>query len=178
MPSETLESLWQLADRLASEQPGREDLGNEVFEPIGLILERPPVPYHYKETPRNTTCFAHLGGSGVHFSFFHVDGQASDELPIVMTVPDCRTPNLVVGASLLEFLRLGCRCGYFLLDGLAENLDETVNRIKAAEDAFDQLDLATQGLFDALCAEFGLCPWNDIETRLGELQRQYGGAVT
>jgi hypothetical protein len=173
----TLERLWELADRLAGEQPGREDLGYEVFEPIGLILERPPVHYNYPETPQNTTCFAHISGEGVHFSFLHVDGQERDESPIVMTVPDCETPNLIVGADLLEFLRLGCRAGYILLDGLADNLDETIDRIESAEDQFDQLEEPVQNLFDALCLEFGLCPWNGIETRLRELQSQYVGAL-
>jgi hypothetical protein len=46
MSTETLERLWELADRLAGEQPGREDLGFAIFEPIGLILEKPPAPYH------------------------------------------------------------------------------------------------------------------------------------
>jgi hypothetical protein len=177
MSTETLDRLWELADRLASGQPGREGLGYEVFEPIGLILEKPPVPYHYKETPRNTTCFAHTGGSGVHFSLLNIDGQVGNESPIVMTVPDCAVPNLIVGADLLEFLRLGCRAGYFLLDGLADNLDATIERIETADDNDDQLDDAALDLLDALGQEFGLCPWNDIEIRLGELQLQYGGVL-
>ena len=102
----------------------------------------------------------------------------SDDSPIVMTVPDCDHPNLIVGANLQEFLRLGCRAGYHRLDGLADDRDETIARIEAAEDPFDQLDESCQDLFDTLCLEFGLCPWHDLETRLRELQSQYGGLLT
>jgi len=177
MSTETLERLWELTDRLAGERPGQEDLGYAILEPIGLILEKPPVHYNYDETPLNTTCFAHTGGDSVHFSFLHVDGQVSDDSPIVMTVPECESPNLIVGANLIEFLRLGCRAGYFHLDGLTDNLDETIGRIEAAEEQFDQLDESSQNLFDALCLEFGLFPWHDIETRLRELQSQYRGLL-
>ena len=177
MATETLERLWTLADRLAAEQPGREDLSYAVFEPVGLVFERPPVPYRYEETPGNTTCFAHAGVDGVHFSFLHVEGQVCDESPIVMTVPGSENPNLVVAADLMEFLRLGCRAGFDRLDGLADDLDETIGQIEAAGDNFKQLEEPLQDLLDARCAEFGLFPWHDIETRLRELQREYRGAL-
>jgi hypothetical protein len=174
MATETLQRLWELAERLAAESPGQEDLSYAIFEPIGLILERPPVHYNYDETPLNTTCFAHAGGTGVHFSFLHVDGRVAEESPIVMTVPGSASANLIVGGDLTEFLRLGCRAGYGELDALTDDLDEAVGRIVAAEDEFDDLDESCQSLFDALCMEFGLVPWHEIETRLRELQREHG----
>ncbi|MGQ0467793.1 MAG: hypothetical protein ACT4QG_21050 [Sporichthyaceae bacterium] len=140
--------------------------GNEApdsaFAPIGLFVEPPDRPgeWDYDATPAGALTFASTGGDGVHFSFVETPGRSV----IVMTVPMVwDRPNVVVGATLFEFLSLGCRFGYFALEQLAYDRDGTVDAIRRAAEEGDQ------PLLGDLRTKLGLTPWTSVRARLDEL---------
>ena len=152
-----LDELWNVAS-----STGRDP--ESAFESIGLFLERPGVlgPWNYDATPPGARTFASTGGDGVHFSAV----PAGDALIVVMTVPMMfDAPNVVVGQDLRDFLSLGCRFGYFGLEGLAYGRDETILDIERTANQAPSGDLATLG------DHFALRPWVNVAERLVELGR-------
>src|SRR5688572_19385617 len=102
-----LHHLWNLAVQQAQESG---ELPNHVFGAIGLYLVDPRTFPVFFPTPKNATVFARTGGDGVHYSLLHLDNEATDLSPVVMTVPFFGTsPNVIVGETFLEFLCLGCK---------------------------------------------------------------------
>ncbi|HEX6677952.1 MAG TPA: hypothetical protein VF486_23420 [Actinomycetes bacterium] len=173
--------LWALAERLAQRAGGDPDC---VFFPLGLRLHGPDGDrWDYDATPVNGTTFASTGGDGVHFGLLHGSTAASPAAPVVMTVPmQFDAPNHVVGASLREFLALGCRTGYFQLEQLAHpwgRQDETspleTGHWDAGWEGWDGLQEAIPPveLLAALTQEFDLTPWANVEQRLAELEARY-----
>jgi hypothetical protein len=81
MATKTLDRLWALAKKVGrkSGKPAR-----QVFNPIGLILVEPLAKDWHDCTPINASSFAHTGGDGVHYSLLHLNGQISDNSPVVM----------------------------------------------------------------------------------------------
>jgi hypothetical protein len=93
------------------------------FGSIGLILNSRLDQSRYSFcTPLNCRTFAGTGGDGTHFSLLILDGQITKQSPVVMTLPPVGQ-TVVVGASLFDFLCLGCHRGYFALEQLVYNLD-------------------------------------------------------
>jgi hypothetical protein len=97
-----------------------------VFDPAGLLLERDSAPWTYFCSPRNAPAFASTGGDGVHFGLLQLDGSGPDDAPVVMTVPMSDTHTIVLAESMDEFLGLGSRLGWFLLEQLAYDPDWAV----------------------------------------------------
>jgi hypothetical protein len=175
--------LWALAERLAERAGGDPD---DVFFPLGLRLHGPDGDrWDYHATPVNSTTCASTGGDGVHFGLLHATTAASPTAPVVMTVPmQFDAPNHVVGASLREFLALGCRTGYVQLEQLASRWEqgrlEVVSRLEtghwdAGWGGWDGLEaaIAPVELLAALTQGFDLAPWANVEQRLAELQARY-----
>jgi hypothetical protein len=88
----------------------------------------------------------------------------------------------VVGASLREFLALGCRTGYVQLEQLAYRRGrlEVVSRLEighwdAGWEGWDGLEaaIAPVELLAALTQGFDLAPWANVERRLAELEARY-----
>jgi hypothetical protein len=122
----------------------------------------------YQATPLNTATFAGAG-SGVHFGFLTSGPgppRTLDESPVVMTVPLAAEPNHVVGGSLREFLSLGCRQGWALLDQLAHDP-------RWATAWYQDAEVPTFPALRTLTELFGLEPWPDIAGRLAELREAY-----
>lgn len=185
-----LEKLWAVADAEAARSGEDASL---MFEPIGLWLERPLGRLEYCSTPLNSSTFAETGGDGVHYGLLHVGGEIRDESPIIMTVPMAGR-NVIVGRDLHEFLCLGCELGYFPLEQLVYEREETIhllgraeavwqNRFRDDEDFYrSHPDRASelgvrlrreQSLLNLLRAEFGLKPWEGVSERLTDLQDQH-----
>ncbi len=173
--------LWALAERLAQRAGGDPDF---VLHPLGLRFDGPHGDrWSYDATPVNSLTFASTGGDGVHFGLLHDTTAASLTAPVVMTVPmQFDAPNHVVGASLREFLALGCRTGYLHLEQLAypwDRQDETSRLATGHWDAgwegWAELEPSTAPveLLAALTEEFDLAPWANVEQRLTELQARY-----
>jgi hypothetical protein len=175
--------LWALAKRLAKRAGGDPDY---VFFPLGLRLHGPDGDrWDYDATPVNSTTCTSTGGDGVHFGLLHATTAASPTAPVVMTVPmQFDAPNHVVGASLREFLALGCRTGYVQLEELSSRWEqgrlEVVSRLETGHwdvgwEGWDGLEaaIAPVELLAALTQEFDLAPWANVEQRLAELQARY-----
>lgn len=167
-----LERLWALGGiRDGVDPPGGTPLAG-----VGLI---PCIPLErmagYPCTPLNSTTFARTGGDGVHFGLLHLDDRPIDEAPVVLTTPVADKPNVVVGETLREFLALGCRLGYHALavlafhDGVEQFLSLRPRDYRVGRRDAQFLRLITQ--------ELGLVPWQDVPSRLAELQERYLGEV-
>jgi hypothetical protein len=175
--------LRALAEQLA-ERTG--DDPDYVLFPLGLRLHgRHGDRGDYDATPANSTTFASTGGDGVHFSLLHVTTTVPGAAPVVMTVPmQFDAPNHVVGASLREFLALGCRTGYYHLERLAYGWgrQEEVNRLERGEWSGMGRDGESEeptvlALLAAVTKEFDLAPWANVAQRLADLQARYVPAV-
>jgi hypothetical protein len=138
----------------------------EPFEEAGLIVGPLDVTHLYQATPINTVTFASTGVNGVHFGFLAEPDTALDNCPVVMTVPLAAEPNHVVGATLHEFLSLGCRQGWAFLEQLAHDPEWTTQWYQETESAVFRLA-------DPFSRRLGLTPWPDVTRRLGELAREY-----
>lgn len=107
-----------------------EELGHSasgVFDPCGLILEIPPRRYPYESTPTGAMTFATTGGDGVHYSYFVDSRLPPGVVPIAMTVPmKFDRPNVIVADTFDEFLGLGYHVGWFSLEQLVYDPEETV----------------------------------------------------
>jgi hypothetical protein len=160
-----LKILWQLAATTPCPQGTSPD---GAFEPIGLILQRPPKTATYAETPPNTLAFAWTGGDGVHFNFVLGGDLPAKDNPILMVVPmNFERPRAVVGRDLRDFLALGVGCGFFALERLTYDPDAFLREYpiragRLSERALEQLRL--------LGASFGIEPWQDVRARLEELK--------
>jgi hypothetical protein len=71
-----------------------------------------------------------------------------------------------VGASLHEFLSLGCRQGWAFLEQLAHDPEWTTQWYQETESAVFRLA-------DPFSHHFDLTPWPDVAQRLGELAQQH-----
>ena len=161
--------LWRLGGR---DPLDAGDGWISTFEPIGLILMAPPKHGGYWCTPRNSIAFAGTGGDGVHYSFVTMPDTPLDSSPIVMTVPMSDYPNIIVGADLREFLALGCRFGYFSLEQLAYDFDNTTDLLLTRDFDSDATP-ADRSLLTRLSDAFAVKPWDDPAARLETLAAQY-----
>lgn len=141
-----------------------------VFQSIGLRLERPERCWTYYCTPRNAKTFASTGRDGVHYSFL-----VSKELrhsPIVMTVPmSFETPNIVIAETLHEFLCLGCRTSYLLLESLT--MDENDFHPLTLKGYSAQLSQEQRYHLQRLTQRFSLAPYVALRQRIACLQTKY-----
>ncbi len=165
----TLLALWQLTEiQLDKNAPE----WNGYFDPIGLILHGRLENRGYWCTPRNSITFASTGGDGVHFGLLDIGSGFTDSAPVVMTVPMCDTPNTVVGVSLIDFLALGCRQGYFALEQLVNDRETRLAALDSKD--FDPYYTENErNMLKSISLRFGLSPWENHADRLSELQRQF-----
>lgn len=170
MMSDDLDRLFRLA---GATEP---DDWNEHFDSVGLILQVPPTRENYWCTPLNCRTFARTGIDGTHFSLLDVGDGPRDRLPVVMTVPMSDSPNVVVGATLREFLALGCRQGYGMLDSLVHTPAAALRRLRSP--AFDpEAEPDEIAHLRTLIDAFDLRPWLDVAQRLEALQLEHFHAL-
>jgi hypothetical protein len=90
-------------------------------------------------------------------------------------------PNLIVGETLLDFLCLGSRRGYFALEQLAYDQKETLEAYTNSawqpmapwhESVGFQVEDQERRMLDFLSERFGLRPWTEAK-RFDELQARY-----
>jgi hypothetical protein len=165
----TFEQLWAIANR-ESQRMGKTP--HDVFLEVGLRLEIPTKPWEYYCTPTNVKTFASTGSDGVHYSFLELGSLL--ESPVVMTVPaNYENPNLnvIVGENLYEFLCLGSKASYIVLEWLSDDNGQ-LDYLKSADYA-DFLSDEQIYLLDVLSGEFSLHPWSALEERISYLQSKY-----
>ncbi len=172
MENTVLEKLWAVAQEEAEKSGSKQ---RSAFGEIGLFLEMPPTNWGYYPTPTNTSTFASTLGDSVHYGLLHFNGEIAEASPVIMTVP-CNDdkPNFVLGESLLEFLCLGCKVGYFGLEQLAYRWEDTIGllssdghryRESGKADKLEKLNVLTQA--------FSLKPWEEVQKRLEKLHETY-----
>jgi hypothetical protein len=70
----------------------------------------PPRPdYGYDATPRNALTFGTMGVDGVHYAVLKIDGEVTDESPVIHVGPmDFSEPYVVLGDSFIDYLATAC----------------------------------------------------------------------
>ncbi|MBD2090063.1 hypothetical protein H6F67_09380 [Microcoleus sp. FACHB-1515] len=164
------EQLWAIANREA--QPISETF-NEAFVSIGLRLEIPTKPKGYYCTPLNVKTFAGTGCDGVHFSFLEMDDRPLSNSPVIMTVPTNfhGQQNVIIGENLYDFLCLGCRAGYSVLEEFSWSNGQ-LEPIRSNQYA-DYLDQQQINLIEILNQELSLEPWSSLEDKIISLNSTY-----
>ena len=167
--------IGELSDlaRLRSVLSEREAVSVEAVDTLGLLMASDLAPSTYQQTPRNCIPFAYTGGDGVHFSFADIGEGLTNASPIVMTVPmQFERPNLVVGCNLRDFLALGLRVGYFVLEGLQYNREKWVRLLE--DTSYRPVTNAMElGTIKAIERAFDIAPWTNPEQHLHELEEQF-----
>ena len=167
----TPEDLWDFAEQFWQSGDRAKPLWS-IFDPIG-ILPCDNGLTTYAPFPKIAHLFASTGGDGVHFSLLR-QGKSSSlaGLPVIMTVPMAfEQANWIVGANIHEFLCLGCRTGYFSLEGIAYDYSRDQEILGLAETYEPEQDQVP--ILSALRERFGLQPWDEIPNRIAELQELY-----
>ncbi len=163
----TIDDFWAIDDHI------KEKWGKKYYNFIyycGLEPIRPMKNEEYFCTPRNSCSFASTGGDGVHFSF--VDGRNlnGEPGPIVMTVPMADNNNFIVAEDLEEFFSIGFYVGWFGLEQLAYDFEETLEYFSKPDDDFSKEEL----LFLQLIRDkLNICHKPLTKTRLKELHETY-----
>ncbi|MEL6602407.1 MAG: hypothetical protein AAFP20_04175 [Cyanobacteria bacterium J06614_10] len=176
----TFDQLWAIAQQVAN-QSGQST--QNAFLSLALILERPVAAWQYYCTPKNVITFASTGCDGVHFSFLQQDRMVSGSAPIspiqqlsrspvVMTVPmNFENQNIVVSENLYEFLCLGCRTSYGMLE-LLSCPESNLCALKSFDYA-EALSEAQVAQLRLLNDAFSLSPYINLEGRMRHLQSTY-----
>jgi hypothetical protein len=148
----------------------------------GFSIRHPETLYHggYEWiAPLNAVAFANTGGDGCHFSFVVLPGcRRIEECPVVMIVP-CgevrETANVIVGENLWEFLALGLRTGFDVLDMLPCRPDEFLAEYPDRDPVPTAGDTERTTELHALAEQFGLTGWDRaaVRPRLAELRARY-----
>ncbi len=143
----------------------------EASEPLGLFLTTEIKPSGYDATPACCRTFAWTGGDGVHFSLAEL-GEIGT--PVIMTVPmNFDAPNMVVGKDLHDFLALGLRTGYCMLEQLVYDQNTALFGITNGRD----IERPARAALEEIRETFSLVPWSNLRTRLDALQVEHAKAL-
>src|SRR5262245_21216302 len=92
--------------RAVENTPMRDRLG--IFGDDYLVFP-PHADYGYEATPRNALTFGNMGVDGVHYAILKIDGEVSDESPVIHVGPmDFSKPYVVLGDCFLSYLAAAC----------------------------------------------------------------------
>ncbi len=144
---------------------------------VGLAIHDELRRNGYDCTPSNCLTFASTGGDGVHFSIIETLGARS---PVVMTVPmNFGEENLVIADSIYEFLCLGCKYGYFALEGLVYDVEETAQEIEEsnAQTYSDLEDEKEAQLLSSLSDAFNLKPITDVASYVIKVNQKHSASL-
>ena len=143
----------------------------EASEPLGLFLTPELKPSGYDATPSCCRTFARTGGDGVHFSLAELDEIGT---PGIMTVPmNFDAPNMVVGHDLRDFLALGLRTGYFVLEKLVYNQKSALSDLTGGFD----IEEPARAALEEIRETFFLVPWPNVRARLDALRVEHAWAL-
>jgi hypothetical protein len=171
----TLDQFWDACDRIARDRGTKPVC---ALEPAGIYLVRPLERFDYHCTPTNSVTFAHTGMDGEHFGFLAIGNSPVGAQPVVMTVPmafrDDRIDSFVIAEDLEEFLRLGCRVGWWMLpDLLMRGPDDVLAHYQNT--AMDSPE--GNAVLQALRGLLGLTPVPLDRERLAALDARYGPMI-
>lgn len=106
----------------------KNEFPNLYFDYAGIIPVNDET-FIYDSSPINTTIFAMTGGDGVHYSILEI---SEEKQPIVMTVPmnfgdSMKDYNIIIAENLIEFWSIGFYNGWFPIEQLCYDKEETLN---------------------------------------------------
>lgn len=122
----SLEDFWRMDELILARFGAR--FGKKLYQYVdycGIEPVRHPDEGYFC-TPKNSRTFARTGGDGVHFGIITNDARHSIRKPIVMTLPMATRNNVVVAESLDEFFGLGYHVGWYALEQLVYDLEDTI----------------------------------------------------
>jgi hypothetical protein len=163
----TIEDFWRIDDLVKAK------LGKKAYKHInycGLELVRPLHNIGYFCTPKNSLTFATTGGDGVHFGIINGKNLKGNIGPIVMTVPMAQRNNVVVAEDLEEFFSIGYYVGWFALEQIVYDLEDTIAYFSKPDEEMEKKGL----LFLEIIRKeltFNHIPLS--KQRLNELERKY-----
>ena len=161
----TIQQFWAIDDLIKAKW------GKKFYNFInycGLEPVRPMEHYGYFCSPKGSLTFAATGGDGVHFSF--LDGENYGTNPIVMTVPMSDTYNTVVAEDLREFFSIGYYVGWFALEQLVYDPEETVEYYSKPDDDMGADEIR---FLELIRSQLNIQPLPLSLQRLEELKQQY-----
>lgn len=183
LPIPLLRRLHEIGDLIHSRFPAKFDRG---MGQLGLLLSRELMNGGYWCTPINTLEFGSTGGDGVHFSLVETDGKVSENSPVVMTVPanigEPQVANVIVGRSLLDFVRFGLIRGYFAMEQFVYQRDLTLQAYSSADwqpkekshfSVGFAVDEAQQKTMHLVASELNITPLTYTPTEFELLQKQF-----
>lgn len=75
----------------------------------GLVYPPRDEYYGYEATPRNALTFGAMGVDGVHYVILKIEGEVTDESPVIHVSPmDFSAPHAVLGKNFLNYLAAAC----------------------------------------------------------------------
>jgi len=125
--------------------------------------------YRYESTPVNSEVFATTGGDGVHFSLLNTNIGLDDKKVIIMTVPMI-DKIIILADSFDEFLGLGYYNGWFPLEQLVYNFNDTIGYYSTPDNF---LTLQQRNFLDFMKTEFDIVHSPLTKMRLEILERLY-----
>src|SRR5262245_10253220 len=100
------ETYFDTFVRAVENTPKRERLG--VLGNDYLVFP-PQADFGYEATPRNALTFGNMGVDGVHYAILKIDGEVSDESPVIHVGPmDFSEPYVVLGDCFVGYLAAAC----------------------------------------------------------------------
>ena len=120
----TIDDFWRIDDQIKARW------GKNFYKYIdycGLVPVRPLQNYGYFCTPKNSLTFATTCGDGVHFGIMKDKNGEINVGPVIMTVPMFSKNNIVIAGDLDEFFSLGYYVGWFALEQIVYDIDETID---------------------------------------------------
>ncbi len=182
LPVPLLLRLHDISDRSGERfyEPGVAGLGT-----LGLNLARKLENGDYWCTPKNTLKFANTAGDGVHFSLVQIDGKVTEDSPVVMSVPansgNREDANLIMGSSLINFIRFGLRRGYFYMEQWIYQRENALKAYASAEwrpeDPQDremyEVDETSKRILEFLAQELNVTPLTYTVDEFEALQNRY-----
>ncbi len=166
-----LQDLWQFAKDVAAQNACSDA---DALGDVGLILQCPPVKWDYDATPVNSVTIATTGGDGVHFGLLDPAEPPDGCSPVVMTVPMAYgmfgSQNVILGRNLLDFLALGCVSGFFALEQLAYEREDTIAALEGGDPSVFGISDSAEKWLVGLREHLSLTPWLEVDNRLAMLQ--------
>jgi hypothetical protein len=143
--------------------------GPKFYNHIDMCgLEPVLSTYRYHCTPKNSITFAATGGDGVHFNVLTGHNQVNVQ-PIVMTVPMVDL-NFVLAETFEEFLGQGINNGWFALEQLAYDYDDTIVYYATEDDSKTEEE---KNFLEFVRGELKIKPVSLTKDRLKELTERY-----
>jgi hypothetical protein len=165
----TIKDFLKIGDKV-KEKWGRHFYKHVYFCGLEPVIE---ADFTYASTPKNSITFATTGGEGVHFGILTDHNHPKGPNPVVMTVP-MMSKNIILAENLDEFLGIGYYNGWFGLEQLVYDFDDTIAYYSSPD---DNLSKEETNFLELVREEFKIVYSPLTTRRLEELGTKYLNAL-